>query len=59
MSNYDQNKDDQISEAEFIAQGNGEAGKLNMAKRFKKFDTDQSGFITYAELNARFATLAK
>jgi len=30
-----------------------------MAKRFKEFDADQSGFVTYAELNARFTILAK
>ena len=59
IANYDQDRDSQIFEAEFVAQGDVETGELNMAKRFKEFDADQSGFVTYAEFNARFTILAK
>ena len=49
-----------MSVEEFISTAkDDEAKKAKKLKAFKKFDVDLDGFITYAELDARFATMVR
>ena len=55
MSKTDTDGDGQFSKAEYMARAKNEAEKPKLEKGFKMFDADRNGFVTYAELNARFA----
>ena len=54
MSLSDNNGDGQISKAEFMARAGSEAEHPRLDRGFNMFDADKNGFVTYAELNARF-----
>lgn len=60
MNRCDKDGDDKMSEEEFISTAkDDEAKKAKKLKAFKKFDVDLDGFITYDELDSRFATMVK
>jgi Ca2+-binding EF-hand superfamily protein len=55
MSNTDMDGDGQFSKAEYMARAENEAQKPKLERGFRMFDADRNGFVSYAELNARFA----
>jgi hypothetical protein len=57
MSLTDKDGDGQFSKAEYMARARNDAERPRLEKGFKMFDADQNGFVTYAELNARFAKI--
>ena len=57
MSKSDTNGDNQISLPEFLARARSEEEKSKINKGFQMFDADGNGFVTYAELNSRFARI--
>lgn len=57
MSKSDTNGDSQISLPEFLARARSEEEKSKINRGFKMFDADGNGFVTYAELNSRFARI--
>ena len=57
MSLTDKDGDGQFSKAEYMARAKNDAEKPKLERGFKMFDADKNGFVTYAELNARFAKI--
>jgi hypothetical protein len=53
LNRCDQNNDSKISMEEFVGGIIDEAKKAKKERAFKKFDTNQDGFITLDELNKR------
>jgi Ca2+-binding EF-hand superfamily protein len=53
LNRCDQNNDSKISMEEFVDGIIDEAKKAKKERAFKKFDTNQDGFITLDELNKR------
>ena len=59
MKKFDKDKDEKITEAEFLALSEGSEAIAVMTKRFNKFDANSDGVICYQELNRRFKMLAE
>jgi hypothetical protein len=55
MNLTDTDGDGKFSKAEYLARAKSESQLPKLEKGFKMFDKDKNGFVTYAELNARFA----